>query len=124
MFVPNESSPTGRLRVLCGIQLFPGIPGQIRDCMKTFTFEGDVVGVDLATVAFNLGQLRLTADIIVPGSIARTQQLLGAEPTKDMLGYFAVDAVNTHMMKCWMATYMPFEFMELVLGVDFSERQA
>jgi hypothetical protein len=109
---------------LHGIQLFPGIPGQNRDRLKTFTFEGDVVGVDMATIAFDPSQLAITDDIIVPGSIARTRQLLAAEPTHDMLGHFTTEAVNTRTNKCRMATYTPFEFMELALGKDLTSRQA
>jgi hypothetical protein len=70
VFVPDETSPTGVLRVLHGIQLFPGIPGQSRDLLKTFAFEGDVVGVDMDTIAIEPIQLVITNDIIVPGSIA------------------------------------------------------
>jgi hypothetical protein len=109
---------------LHGIQLFPGIPGQNRDRLKTFTFEGDVVGVDMATIAFDPSQLAMTDNIIVPGSIARTRQLLAAEPTHDMLGHFTTEAVNTRTNKCRMATYTPFEFMELALGKDLTSRQA
>jgi hypothetical protein len=58
--------------------LFPGIPGQTRDRLKTFAFEGEVVGVDMATIAFDPSQLAITDDIIFPGSIARTRQLLAA----------------------------------------------
>jgi hypothetical protein len=124
VFVPDEASPTGVLRVLHGIQLFPGIPGQTRDRLKTFAFEGDVVGVDMANIAFDPSQLAITDDIIVPGSIARTRQLLAAEPTHDMLGHFTTEAVNTRTTKCRRATYIPFEFMELVLGKDLTDRQA
>jgi hypothetical protein len=124
VFVPDKSSPTGVLWVLHGIQLLSGIPGQTRYCLKTFAFEGDVVGVDMATIAFDPSQLAITDDIIVPGSITRTRQLLAAEPTHDMLGHFTTEAVNTRTTKCRRATYIPFEFMELALGKDLTARQA
>jgi hypothetical protein len=41
--------------------------------MKMFAFEGGVDGVDgvdVATIAFDKGQLAITADVVVPGSIA------------------------------------------------------
>jgi hypothetical protein len=82
------------------------------------------VGVDMATIAFDPSQLEITDDIIVPGSIARTRQLLAAEPTHNMLGHFTTEAVNTRTTKCRRATYIPFEFMELVLGKDLTARQA
>jgi hypothetical protein len=41
IFVPDGDSPTGVLRVLHGVHLFPGMPGQSRDRMKTFAFERD-----------------------------------------------------------------------------------
>jgi hypothetical protein len=124
VFVPYEASPTGVLRVLSGIQLFPGIPGQTRDRLKTFAFEGDVVGVDMATITFDPSQLAITDDIIVTGSIAQTRQLLAAEPTHDMLGHFTTEAVNTRTTKFRRATYIPFEFMELVLGKYLTARKA
>jgi hypothetical protein len=114
----------GVLRVLHWIQLFLGIPGQTRDRLKTFAFEVDGVGVDMATIAFDPSRLAITDDIIVPGSIARTRQLLAAEPTHDMLGHFTTEAVNTRTTKYRRATYIPFEFMELVLVKDLTARQA
>jgi hypothetical protein len=79
--------------------LFPGIPGQSQDRLKTFAFKGYVVGVDMATIAFDPSQLAITDDIIVPGRIARTRQLLAAEPMHDMLGHFTTEAVNTRATK-------------------------
>jgi hypothetical protein len=52
IFVPDGSSPTEVLRVVHGIQLFPGVPGWSHDRMVKLTFEGDVDGVDAATIAF------------------------------------------------------------------------
>jgi hypothetical protein len=43
---------------------------------------------------------------------------------EDMLGHFTTEAVNTRTTKCRMATYIPFEFMELALGKDLTARQA
>jgi hypothetical protein len=71
IFFPDGDSPTGVLRVLHGVHLFPGMPGRSRDRMKTFAFEGDVEGVDASSIAFDKAQLAITADIVVPGSIAR-----------------------------------------------------
>jgi hypothetical protein len=124
VFVPDESSPTRVLRVLHGIQLFPGIPGQNRDRLKTFAFEGDVVGVDMATIAFYPSQLAITDDIIVLGSIARTRQLLAVKPTHNILGHFTTEAVNTQATKYQRAIYIPFEVMELVMGKELTARQA
>jgi hypothetical protein len=86
IFVPDGSPPTRVLRVFHGMQLFPGVPGRSRDQMVTFAFEGDVDGVDAATIAFYKAQLAITADIVVPDSIARTRQLLNAEPIHNILG--------------------------------------
>jgi hypothetical protein len=63
------------------MKLFPGVPGKSHDRMVTLTFEGDVDGLDAATIAFDKAQLAITANIVVPGSIAQTQQLLNAELT-------------------------------------------
>jgi hypothetical protein len=51
--VPDGDSPTGVLRILHGVHLFPGVPGQSHDRMKTFAFKGDIEGVDAATIAFD-----------------------------------------------------------------------
>jgi hypothetical protein len=92
--------------------------------MKTFAFEGDVEGVDAATIAFDKAQLAITADIVVPGSIARTQQLLNAEPTIDILGPYTASMANTRTTKCRLGAYLPFDLMEMVLGADLTARQA
>jgi hypothetical protein len=100
IFVPDGSSPTGVLRIIHGIHLFPGLPGRSRDRLKTFAFEGDVDGVDGATVAFDQQQLAITADVLVPGSIARTLQLLSSEPTFNALDPFNAGDANTRTTKC------------------------
>jgi hypothetical protein len=93
--------------------------------MKTFAFEGDVEGVDAATIAFDKAQLTITADIVVlPGSIARTRQLLNAEPTIDILDPYTAYMANTRTTKCHLGTYLPFDLMEMVLGADLTARQA
>jgi hypothetical protein len=124
IFVPDGDSPTGVLRVLHGVHLFPGIPGQSRGRMKTFAFEGDVEGVDAATIAFDKAQLAITADIVVPGSITRTHQRLDAELTIDILGPYTTSMANTRTTKCRLGAYIPFNLMEMVLGADLTARQA
>jgi hypothetical protein len=46
--------------------------------MVMFTFEGDVDGVDEATITCDKSQLAITANILVPDSITRNQHLLNA----------------------------------------------
>jgi hypothetical protein len=116
IFVPDGDSPTGVLQVLHGVHLFPGVLGRSRDRMKTFAFKGDVEGVDAATIAFEKAQLAITVDIVVHGSIARTQQLLDAEPTINILGPYAASMANTRTKKCRIGAYIPFDLMEMVLG--------
>jgi hypothetical protein len=67
--------------------------------MKTFTFEGDVEGVDAVSIAFDKAQPAITADVVVPGNISRTQQLLDAKPTIDILGPYTATVVNTRTTK-------------------------
>jgi hypothetical protein len=124
IFVPDGSSPTGVLRIIHGIQLFPGLPGLSRDRLKTFAFEGDVDGVDGATVDFDQQQLAITADVLVPGIIARTLQLLSAEPTFNALGPFNAGDANTRTTKCRGMAYIPFKLMEVVIGADLTAHQA
>jgi hypothetical protein len=124
IFTPDGDSPTGVLRVLHGVHLFPGMPGRNRDRMKNFAFEGDVEGVDAATIAFDKAQLAITADIVVPGSIVRTQQLINADPTIGILGPYTVSMTNTRTTKCHLGAYLPFDLMEMVLGADLTAQQA
>jgi hypothetical protein len=124
IFVPDGSSPIGVLRIIHGIQLFPGLPGHSRDRLKTFAFEGDVDGVDGATGAFDRQQLAITTDVLVPGSIARTLQMLSSEPTFNALGPFNAGDANTRTTKCRGMAYIPFELMEVVLGAYLTARQA
>jgi hypothetical protein len=76
VFVLDGTSSSGVLEVLHGVSIYPGVPGKARDCMKIFASLGDVEGVDVATVAFDSKQLSITLDVLVPGSINRTLQLL------------------------------------------------
>jgi hypothetical protein len=124
ILVPDGDSPTGVLRVLHRVHLFPGMSGQRRDRMKNFAFEGDIEGVDAATITFDKAQLVITADIVVPGSISRTRQLLDTEPTIDILGPYTASVANTRTNKCRLGAYLPFDLMEMVLGADLTTRQA
>jgi hypothetical protein len=53
VFVHYGSSAMGVLQLVRGLQSYPGAPGRIRDHMDTFRYEGDIAGVDIATIAFN-----------------------------------------------------------------------
>jgi hypothetical protein len=53
VFVDDDESGTGRLKLLHGLHSFPGTPGHSRDRMVTMTFEGDVVGIGICAVAFD-----------------------------------------------------------------------
>jgi hypothetical protein len=81
------------------MQLFPGVPGRSHDRTVTFAFEEYVDGVDAATITFDNAQLAITVDIVVPVSIARTQQLLNVEPTHDILGPYQATDANTKTIK-------------------------
>jgi hypothetical protein len=124
IFVPDGASPTVMLQVLRGVYLCPGVPGLSRGIMKYFAFEGDVEGVDTDTIALNKAQLTTTADVLVPGSISRTQQLLDIEPSSDILGPYMASVENTRTMMCCLGAYTPFDLMEMVLGADLTARQA
>jgi hypothetical protein len=124
MFVSGGSSPTGVLRVVHGLHSFPGVPGRSRDHMNTSTFEGDVDGVNAANITFNKTHFSITTDIVVPGSVARTHQLLNAEPTHNILGPYEATDANTRKNKCQMAAYTPFEIIEMVLGAKLTARKA
>jgi hypothetical protein len=76
LFVWDGSSRSGRLKFLHGIHPNPGEPGWSRDRLITFANVGDVVGMDITTVAFDTAQLAITADLVVPGSITWVPQLL------------------------------------------------
>jgi hypothetical protein len=78
IFVPDGASPTGVLQVLHGVHLFPGVPGRSHDRIKYFTLEGNIEGFDAVTMSFDKAQLAITAGVVFPGSISRTQQLLEA----------------------------------------------
>jgi hypothetical protein len=123
VFVPDQESPTGILKLLHGLASFPGTPGRPRDRMKVFRYGGYVSGLDISTVAFSSQQLNITPDVIVPGSLARAQQFLSEDPNNETLGHFqATDAnmrtIKTRTMKC-----VPFEFLEPLLVADLTACQ-
>jgi hypothetical protein len=122
VFVSDGSSSTGVLEVMHGVSIYPGVPGQARDQMKIFASVGDVEGVDIATVAFDPKKLSVTPDVLVPGSIDRTLQLLAKEPAKQM--QFEATMANTRTTKSRTMAYTPFEMMELVMDARLAARQA
>jgi hypothetical protein len=92
--------------------------------MKTFASLGDVEGVDIVTVAFDAKQLTVAPDVIVPGSIERTLQLLAEEPANQMLGPFEATMVNVRATEFRAMAYIPFEMMELLLDARLPARHA
>jgi hypothetical protein len=82
-----------------------------------------VEGVDIATVAFDSKQLTVTLNVLVPGSIERTMQLLAKEPENEMLGPFEATMANARTTKSRAMAYIPFEMMELVLDARLTARQ-
>jgi hypothetical protein len=123
IFVQGASSATGVLKLVHGVQSFPGAPGQTRDRMTTLAFEGDVSGVDICTVAFEPKQLEIMAEVNVPGSTERVMQLINDEPGRETLGPFAATDANVRTTKTRGMAYFPFEFMEPLLGADITARQ-
>jgi hypothetical protein len=102
VFVYDDASGTGRLKLLHGLHSFPGTPGYSRDRMVTMAFEGDVTGIDVCTIAFDASQLEVTPDAVVPDTLDWVQQLLNEEPGRDALGPFKPSDVNvrTTMTRC------------------------
>jgi hypothetical protein len=92
--------------------------------MNNFAFEGDVEGVDASVITFDKAQLAITMDAMVPVSIARTQQLLDAQPTIDILGLYTASVANTRTTKCRIGACISFDLMEMVLVADLTARQA
>jgi hypothetical protein len=123
VFVQDEESGTGRIKLIHAIHSFPGAPGLIRDRMVTMGFEGEVSGVDVCTVAFDATQLSITDDIVVPGTLERLQKLLGKEPGRVRLGPFKGTA-NTRTTKTRGMAYFPFEILGPLLGADITAHQA
>jgi hypothetical protein len=88
-----------------------------------FTNMGDVVGTDIATVSINKEHLATIADVVVPGSIARVQQLLREAPQAPTTGHFIAEEANTCTTKDRGMCYFPFELVEPLLGADLNARQ-
>jgi hypothetical protein len=90
--------------------------------MVTMAFEGDVVGIDACTIAFDADQLSVTPDVVVPGP-DRVQQLLNEEPGRDSLGPFKSSKTNVRTTKTRGMGYFPFPVLAPLLGMDLTARQ-
>jgi hypothetical protein len=124
VFVADQDSPSGRLHLLHSFQSFPGEPAQSRDRMQAFCFEGGVRGGDIATVGFDDSQLAITADIVVPGLAERMLQLLGDEPTHELVGPYTATSANVRTTKARSMAYLPFPLVAGLLGSNLTARQA
>jgi hypothetical protein len=125
IFVEDSESATGHLVVAHGLQPFHGIPGRnTQDRKLLFGFKGDVVGVDIATVAMDNTQWEITVAVNVPGTATRVLQLLGAEPEDELIVPFRASEANVRQIKTRGGMYIPFEFMPIVLGQDLTAREA
>jgi hypothetical protein len=100
IFVEDGESATGHLVVAHGLQPFHGIPGRnTQDRKLLFGFEGDVVGVDIATVAMDTTQWEITVAVNVPRTATRVLQLLGVEPKGELIGPFRASEANVRQIK-------------------------
>jgi hypothetical protein len=124
VFIPDGDSASDVLWILHTVHSNPGTPGVSRYWMKTFCFEGDVSGVDISTVAFDENQLTIDVDVIVSGSIEWKLQLFVDEPTKERIGPFEASNTNVRTAKARCMAYIPYEVMDIMLGVDVMARQA
>jgi hypothetical protein len=123
VFIRYGSSRSTRLELLHGIQPYMGEPGRSRDRLVTFANLGDIVGTDITTVAFDTAKLAITADVVVPGSIAQIRQLVKEEPIATMMGPFKASEANTCTTKTRAVGYFPFNMVELLIGTDLNVRQ-
>jgi hypothetical protein len=126
MFVQHERSATGVLEVLHGFEDFPGVPGKTcRDRKHLFCYVGDVLDVDLHTVAFYEEQMETTMAANVPATIDQVLQLLGEESNNATIGPFRVGDANVRTITSTRgAMYIPYQYMSLLLGIELTGREA
>jgi hypothetical protein len=79
--------------------------------------------VDIATVRFEENQLVITADIVVPSSADRMLQLLGDEPSHELVGPYTATSVNARTTKARSMAYLPFPLVAELLGLNLTARQ-
>jgi hypothetical protein len=123
-FVADQDSPSGSLCLLHSFQSFLVVPGQSRDRMQVFCTEGDVDGVDMATVGLEANQLGITADIVVPGSAERMLQLLNDEPGHELVDPYASTDANVRTTKSGSMAYLPYPLVGDLFGSKRTARQA
>jgi hypothetical protein len=100
VFVEDEGSATGHFDVAHGIQPYHGIPEpHTQDRKIQFGFEGDVTGVDIATVALDKTQWEMTAAVNISVTTARTLHLLAAEPDEEVIGPHKASDANIRTIK-------------------------
>jgi hypothetical protein len=123
--VEDDESASGHLVVAHGLQPYHGIPGRnTQDRKLLFGYEGDVTGVDIATVAMDHKQWDMTPAVNMPGTATRVLQLLGAEPEDELIGPFRASEANVRTIKTRGAAFIPYEFMPIVLGRNLTARDA
>jgi hypothetical protein len=118
--------PSGVLKVLHGFQRFAGVPEKSdQERKQVFCYEGDVTGVDIVTVVFDEEQIDYVSAINVPRTIDRAIQILKEEPTHHTTGPLRVgDASVRTVTATRTCMYLPFRFMNLVMGQDLNAREA
>jgi hypothetical protein len=124
VFVSDQDPPSGSLHLLHSFHSFTGEPGQSRDRMQAFCFEGDVRGVDIATVGFDAHQLTITADVVIPGSAEHILQLLSDEPSHELMGPYTATSANIRTTKARSMAYLLFTLVAGLLGSNLTARQA
>jgi len=124
-FVKDAKSSSGVLKVCHGFKRHPGAPGQSSvNRGKTFMYEGDALGIDIATYEFDEGQLAITDEVQTCKDPARHLQLLEDKPTADLVGPIEDTAANKEVYRTRKAMFIPYPLVQFVLGKDLTAREA
>jgi len=124
-FVKDAKSSSGVLKVCHGFKRHPGAPGQSSvNRGKTSMYEGDALGIDIATYEFDESQLAVTDEVQTCKDPARHLQLLEDEPSTDLVGPIEDAAANKEVYRTRKAMFIPCPLVQFVLGKDITAREA
>jgi hypothetical protein len=125
IFIGDDISKTGRLKLLHGFGRYTGGVGQADPDRKTnLCLEGDVDDTDILTVPFDPNQLGLTPYVNGASTFVRHLTLLQAELTKPMVEPFGDTDTGIHTVRTRSCMFVPYELVSLLLGQDYTAAEA
>lgn len=124
-FLHSPDHQTGVLKVIHAPRRFTSVPGRATPARgKAFACSGDVEGIDVDTIALDIQQLELTAEIHIPGDWDCMLEMFNNEPNNELLDPIEKKVKEKKTVRTRSIVFLPFPMVQHVLEKDLNARES